>query len=275
MVNFKRFYLNFLYDFLAFCGILNCMEFAVIFSVCIFSGVLTGLLGIGGGLVIVPAFLFVSPLFGMSLNIHQIIGISAACVFFNALSSLFYRRKEEFLPAPFLFKISLWIMAGTLSGVLLSSGASKQILLGIYIFVSLLSLYLIKSDVYCAIKNARIKWFMYLIFAFIGAISASIGIGGAVFFATAMKCFMGKDTKALLPSITFAVAINAFFAFAGKFAIGYITPLIIPIAIVSSLIGAKIGVIISHRLKPKTITNLMVIVLIISLIKIILEFMNL
>ncbi len=261
--------------FLGFYVILNCMEFAAIFLVCIFSGILTGLLGIGGGLVIVPAFLFIAPVFGLSLNIHQIIGISAACVFFNALSSLFYRRKEEFLPAPFLFKISFWIMAGTLSGVLLSASASKQVLFGIYIFVSLLSLYLIKSDVYCEIKNSRTRWFSYLIFACIGAISASIGIGGAVFFATAMKCFMGKDTKELLPSITFAVALHAFFAFAGKFLIGHIPPLIIPIAIVSSLIGAKIGVKISHKLKPKTITNLMVIVLIVSLIKIILEFMNL
>ena len=65
------------------------MEYAVIFLVCTFSGVLTGLLGIGGGMIIVPAFLVIMPFFGVELNLHQIIAISSTCVFANCAATAF------------------------------------------------------------------------------------------------------------------------------------------------------------------------------------------
>ena len=112
---------------------------------------------------------------------------------------------------------------------------------------------------------------IYPIFAFIGAISASIGIGGALLFATALKCFTDKNAKELLPTITLLVLIHAFFAFLGKLSVGNVTWVIIPIALPASMIGAKIGVIISKKLSPSVITKLMSITLGIALLKVIFE----
>ena len=82
---------------------------------------------------------------------------------------------------------------------------------------------------------------------------------------------MGKDTKALLPTITMLVLIHAFFAFSSKFALGHVTLSIIPIAFFASIIGSKIGVVISRKLSCIMINRLMSIVLILGLIKIIHE----
>src|SRR5574344_1185667 len=181
------------------------MELLIIFLVCILSGLLTGLLGIGGGLIIIPLFLFVMPFFGIDLDIHKIIGVSATCVFINSLITVFYRRKEKFLPKKILIKLSASIIFGSLTGAFLSSLAPENIILGIYIAVCLSSIYLMNKNIYYNLKNNKLSILLYLLFLATGAISASIGIGGAVLFATILKCFVEKDTKILLPTITFFV----------------------------------------------------------------------
>lgn len=244
------------------------MELILIFCICAFSGFLTGLLGVGGGIVIVPLFLSVLPVFGIKFSLQEVIGISATCVFINSAVTTFYRRKEKFLPFSTIAPIIFSVITGTILGAYLSDFAPKWIILGIYIFVSLFSIYILNREIYFQLKN---KSFVYLLFACIGAISSSIGIGGAVLFATLLKCFWGKETKELLPTITILVLVHAFFAFVSKFALGHVTLIIIPIAFAASLIGSKIGVLISKKLTSKMLNILMSSVLILGLIKIIHE----
>ena len=247
------------------------MEFILIFLICTLSGFLTGLLSVGGGIVIVPLFLTVLPLFGITLSLQEIVGISATCVFINSSVTAFYRRKEKFLPIKTIFPLILSVIIGTILGAYYSDFAPEYIILGIYICISLFSIYLINGEVYCDLKKKNLSFILFLIFAFIGAISSSIGIGGAVLFTTALKCFMGKDTKELLPTITILVLCHAFFAFASKFALGHVTIGIIPIAFVASLLGSKIGVIVSKKLSSKTLNILLSVALILGLVKIIQE----
>lgn len=247
------------------------LEFFLIFIICTFSGFLTGLLGVGGGIIIVPLFLGILPLFGIVFELPAVIGISATCVFINSLVTAFYRRKENFLPIKTILPLAIFIILGTIIGSYISDFAPKAIILGIFILVNIFSIYLINNDIYYDLKEKNLKYVLYIIFAFIGAISSAIGIGGAVLFATALKCFMDKETKQLLPTITILVLIHAFFAFSSKLVLGHITYSIIPIAFIASLLGSKIGVITSKRLSNKTINILMSIALILGLIKIIQE----
>jgi len=247
------------------------LEISVIFAVCTLSGFLTGLLGLGGGLVIIPAFLAVLPLFGINYDIHQIIGISAACVFVNSTMSVFYRRHENFMPLKIVIGLGISIIIGTLTGAYLSSFAPRESLLWIFSIISILSIILINKDFYYDLTKSKYSFLIYPIFAFIGAISASIGIGGALLFATALKCFTDKNAKELLPTITLLVLIHAFFAFLGKLSVGNVTWIIIPISLPASMIGAKIGVVISKKLSPSVITKLMSVTLGIALLKVIFE----
>lgn len=243
-----------------------------IFIVCLISAILTGVLGVGGGLIIIPMFLTVLPALGLdTLSIHHIIAISATCVFLNSSVSVFYRRKEEFLPKSQLLKFSIAIIIGTLLGTYYSSFAPKNLLLIIYVGVSVISIFLMNKDIYFDIKNCTYNKFIYPLFTLIGALSASIGIGGAVFFATALKCFVDNNTKKLIPTITFFVFVNAIVTFTGKFYLGYISFYIIPIAFIASLIGTKIGVKICERLSCNTINKLMITLLLLGLIRIISE----
>ncbi|MDD3594694.1 MAG: sulfite exporter TauE/SafE family protein [Candidatus Gastranaerophilales bacterium] len=249
------------------------MEYLAILLVCTFSGVLTGLLGIGGGLIIVPFFMSVLPLFGIhTFSLHQIIGISSTCVFINSAATIFYRRNEKFMQMDVLWKLSFAIIFGTVSGAYLTSFAPSKLIFGIYVAVCLVSLYLMNRDVFFNIQNSRLRFLLYPLFAAIGAISSSIGIGGAILFATALKCFIDSDTKALLPSITFLVTVHAFFAFSSKLVLGEVVLFIIPIAIVASLVGSKIGIFLSKKASSGLINKMMSAVLIFGLLRIGAEF---
>lgn len=248
------------------------MEQLAILTICTISGIFTGLLGIGGGLIIIPAFMIILPMFGIShFNPHQIIAISSTCVFFNSWSGLFYRRKEKFLDKKFITCVSIAVIIGTLISAYASSFAPVKPIFVIYILVCILSIYLMKHEVHFEFKNNSL---LYLLFGFIGAISAAIGIGGAVLFATVLKCFRKETTKELLPTITLIVAVHALFAFLGKVCAGAVVFSVIPAAIIASVIGAKIGVKISKKLSTRIIENLMVLVLVIAIIRVGFEFFN-
>lgn len=247
----------------------------IIFIVCTISGILTGLLGIGGGLVIVPMFMTVLPFFGVNLlSTHQIVAVSTTCVFFNSATTAFYRRKEEFIDKKLILLLSLFIIFGTVSGSLISSVAPEKLIFIVYFFVCLLSLYLFNKTIFFDLQKSKFKFILYFIFSLIGALSSIIGIGGAVFFATALRSFVESDTKKLLPTITLLVLVHAAFAFFSKLALGEVIYSIIPVAVISSLIGAKIGTKISKHVSTRAINIMMQIVLIFGLIRISLEFLN-
>ncbi len=247
------------------------MDALVIFLVCTLSGTLTGMLSIGGGLVIVPMFLTVLPFVGVNLSIHQIIGVSASCILINSLVCVFYRRKEKFLPKPLVIKLSIAIAIGTLCSTYLTSFATKEFLLWVYIFVAVISLALMWNDVSTKAKYKKFEWLLYPIFAFIGALCASIGIGGATIFVAALKIFTDKNSKELLPTLTLFVLVAAVFTVSGKIILGFVSWRIIPIAFCASILGTKIGIILSRKLTPIVINRLMCSILILSLLRIIAE----
>ena len=150
------------------------------------AGVLAGLLGVGGGLVFVPALFYCFRLLGFDqgLLLHLALGTSLAAIFFISLSSIRSHHRRGALRWPLALQLAPGILLGTLFGALVADhlstlwlqrffalfaiGVGLQMLLnyGDTLLNTLYQVYLVKCH-----RNS-------LAGAVIGLVSALVGIGG-------------------------------------------------------------------------------------------------
>lgn len=98
------------------------------------AGVLAGLLGIGGGLVIVPMLTFVFTAQGVAHDhiLHLALGTSLASILFTSVSSMRSHHKREAVLWPVVLKIAPGILFGTFAGAWIASRLSTNFLKGFF-----------------------------------------------------------------------------------------------------------------------------------------------
>ena len=78
----------------------------------LFAGILSGLLGVGGGLILIPIMTF---LLGLSQHVAQ--GISLLVIIPTALAGLWQLHKSKLIN----YHLALYLALGSISGALMSS----------------------------------------------------------------------------------------------------------------------------------------------------------
>lgn len=82
------------------------------------TGLLSGLLGIGGGVVMVPLMVF-----GLGLNQHLAQGISMVVIIPTSLAAIYHLHKAQLVD----YRIAAYIAAGAICGALISANFVQQI----------------------------------------------------------------------------------------------------------------------------------------------------
>lgn len=96
------------------------------------AGLLAGLLGIGGGLVIVPMLTFIFTAQGLPHEhiLHLALGTSLASIIFTSVSSMWAHHKRDAVLWQVVLNITPGIIAGTLFGAWVASRLSTDVLKG-------------------------------------------------------------------------------------------------------------------------------------------------
>ncbi len=146
------------------------------------AGVLAGLLGIGGGLVIVPGLLFLFHLqdFESSFLSHIAIGSSLAIIIPTALSSLLAHHKRGAIDWPVVLKLTPGLMFGALCGAWLASWFSTDLLKTVFGLFLLIVAFQMLSGLAPGPGKPRRQGasFFFSMGSVIGAVSGLVGIGG-------------------------------------------------------------------------------------------------
>lgn len=167
-------------------------------------GFLSGLLGIGGGLVIVPSLFYLLPTAGVNAEQlpHVAIATSLAAIILTSFSSAMAHQKKHNILWPVFVKLLPGIMLGALvSGFIADNipALNLQKLFGIFVIVIALQMILSLK----AISSRHLPCvFVLFICSFLMAFIASlIGIGGGVllvpflsFFGVSMRYAVGVSS---------------------------------------------------------------------------------
>jgi len=145
------------------------------------AGVLAGLLGIGGGLVIVPMLTFVFTSQGIAHEhiLHMALGTSLASILFTSVSSMVSHHKRGAVVWSVVFRITPGILVGTFAGAWIASMLSTNFLKGFFgvflIYVGTQMLLGIKPK---PTRDIPATGGIFCAGSIIGVFSSLVGIGG-------------------------------------------------------------------------------------------------
>lgn len=150
-------------------------------SVGLVAGVLAGLLGVGGGLVIVPMLVYCFTRQGMpnDLIMHLSLGTSMASIVFTSVSSFMSHHKHGAVEWSIVRRIVPGILIGTFFGSYIASMLSTGFLKGFFCVF----LYYVATQMVLDKKPKPSRDFpgnagMFGVGSIIGVISSLVGIGG-------------------------------------------------------------------------------------------------
>ncbi len=145
------------------------------------AGVIAGLLGVGGGLVIVPvlSFIFIQQGFDYSIIVHLAVGTSLATIIFTSLSSMRAHHRHGAIEWLVVKQLIPGIMLGAAIGAVLADYLPTDILKTVFaifeLLVALQMALVLKPDAHQRIPAVPAMWGIGSI---IGSISSIVGIGG-------------------------------------------------------------------------------------------------
>lgn len=252
------------------------MEFWLLYlAVGAIAGFLAGLLGVGGGLVIVPAlaFIFVAQNFPDQYVLHLALGTSLASILFTSASSLRAHHAHGAVEWGVVRAIAPGIVAGTLFGTLIAARLSTGFLKAFFVvFVYFVATRMLLGTKPRSARQLPGRAGMFAAGGLIGAVSSLVGIGGG----TLSVPFMTWCNVSLHRAIGTSAAIGFPIAAAGAagyllngltaealpaYSLGFVyLPALLGVALASVLI-APLGARLAHRLPVAKLKRIFALVL--------------
>lgn len=242
---------------------------AILLAVGAFAGILAGLLGVGGGIVLVPAFVAVLTAAGYgSGDLMQIcLATSLSTIFVTSIRSVMAHHRKGAVDWDILRAWAPWIMLGAIFGVWLVAQLSTQALKAIFgVIVFLVATYMLlgRSDWRLAetpptgARRAVMAGTVGLIGVLLGIGGGSLGVpmltlhGRPIHRAVATAAGFGAVIA--LPSVVAFLFVPAAGAPPGT--VGSVNLPIFAITIAMTLLTAPIGAALAHRTDPKRLKRI-------------------
>lgn len=268
---------------------MNLDTFFTVFISCLclgaFAGFLAGLLGIGGGLILVPFLVYLLPLIGVNheLIMPMALATSLASIAFTSASAAFSHHKNNNILWPLARKVALYVSIGSVFGVFVAEQLSSEALSHFFAgAVIVLASYMFMSIKFTNTRAMPSTFLFSGITVLIGAFASLMGVAGGTILIPVLSYFGVNVRHAMGVATVSGIAIAIFgslgFIYIGfyqeqlpSYSLGYIyLPALFSI-VLASLFFAKLGVKMASRLPVVTLKKFFSIFLIIVAINMILN----
>jgi len=227
------------------------IELALLLMLGVIAGIAAGLLGIGGGIIMVPGLIFIANLTDpdTTLGVHAAIGTSLATIMFTSISSARGHHLKGGIDYEIFYKLTSGLILGALVGAAIAISMDAKMLT----YVVVIFLLFAGSRLFFQNYNFTLsmkKGFAHLVMhgSWIGMLSSMLGIGGGTFIVPLLNAKGIEIRKSIGTSAMCGIPIAIFgcigFIYFGKGGISgeYINWESAFVMALSSIVGARYGV---------------------------------
>ncbi|EKE02982.1 MAG: hypothetical protein ACD_20C00298G0006 [uncultured bacterium] len=250
------------------------MFFLIVLILGLIAGFLSGLLAVGGGIIVIPVFLYILPLLGYDpLSVNQVTGISSVQVITGSLFAFLAHKKYGLMNKDLLYTVGIASGIGALVGSILSKYVSGNVLLIVYFITLAISLLALLHRENISDENAgRKRPILVTVSSFItGILAGALGVGGAVLFIPILTHFYGMSFRTSISNVTYIVLIAAVMTFIGKIATNQVPFDLVIFVIIGAFFGAKIGTKLSHKLPSSVLRGILVAIILITAVRVLIS----
>ena len=254
------------------------------------AGFMAGLLGVGGGIIIVPALYYAFTIleFDLVTRMHLSVGTSLAIIIPTSIISTKTHMEYDAVDFKMIKSFGIFILLGVITGTFLAvSLKTPTLILFFSIFALMVGLFFIFLREQLVENPKKISNFIKNISGvIIGFISVPLGIGGGSLMVPFMRTF-GYDIR---KSIGTAAAVGFLIAISGTttmiiggnlinnintpFSVGYINLLGFAVFVPVTMIMARLGAKTVYKINKKILGKIFGIFLIIVSIRSFFEYLN-
>jgi len=236
-----------------------------------FAGVAAGLLGVGGGIILVPAFYYAFSSLGYeSDGLMQIcVATSLATIIITSIRSVLSHHKKGAVEWKILRSWAPGIALGAVLGVLLASGLKSQTLMLVFGGLGVaVGLYMALGRAEWRLGAEMPTGLARAVFSpVIGFLSVLMGIGGGSFGVPLMSLYGRPIHKAVATAAGFGViiAVPSTIGFllsgwgdpsAPPFTLGRVNVIAFGVIVSMTLLTAPLGVKLAHMMDPKPLKRI-------------------
>lgn len=229
-------------------------EYALVLGLGFAISLVSGLLGIGGGVIMAPALLYLPPLLGAEgFDMKQVAGLTITQGLAACLSGAYRHDKSRRVNWQLVKWMGPTILVTALAGSAISKWTANSILLAVFAGLAAVAALLMfvtnrneeeVADADCYDFNLPVA---VAIAAAVGVFGGMVGQGGSFILIPLMLFFLRLPTRIVIGSNLALVIFSSLAGFAGKLATGQILLLPALFLVAGAIPGAQIGSILSQQ----------------------------
>ncbi len=238
-------------------------------------GFVSGLLGLGGGIIMFPLLIYLPPAVGLEpISVKSITGLTMAQGFFASLSAMLFYKKHSFVHWPLVLSIGLSMGVSSLLGSLYSGRAPDNTLMFIFGLLAIFAasmMFVPRGNDKDHLTEAHVSFNRPLAITIgvpLGFLLGMVGQGGAFILIPTLLYVLKIPLRTALGSTLAIGLFSATGGIAGKLTTAQVPLLPAAAMLLGAIPFARLGGMVGRKTNSKALRWMLAVVILASAIKI-------